>query len=164
MRESWSIWMHKEYFKFSCGHFLIFPDGSKERLHGHNYQVDVEIAGDLTDKGLVIDFKLAKPIVRAICDELDEHVILPGQHPELRIEAPVDGHVAFRYRECRYLVPAEELIVLPLNNSSVENLAAWIGREMARRFVAQFGPTQIRRLRVCVSETSGQHGVYTAAG
>ena len=33
--ESWSIELEKEYFKFSAAHFLIFPDGSAERLHGH---------------------------------------------------------------------------------------------------------------------------------
>ena len=27
--ERWAIHMHKEYFKFSCAHFLIFPDGSR---------------------------------------------------------------------------------------------------------------------------------------
>ena len=54
--ESWSIVLEKEYFKFSCAHFLIFPDGTKERLHGHNYRVRVEITGDLSDRGLVIDF------------------------------------------------------------------------------------------------------------
>ena len=54
--ERWAIHLHKENFKFSCAHFLIFPDGSKERLHGHNYYVDAEIEGLLTDKGIVIDF------------------------------------------------------------------------------------------------------------
>ena len=71
--ESWAIDLHKEYFKFSCAHFLIFPDGSKERLHGHNYHVQVELAGQLTDRGIVMDFNHAKPIVRELCDALDEH-------------------------------------------------------------------------------------------
>ena len=159
--ERWSILMHKEYFKFSCGHFLIFPDGSKERLHGHNYQVGCEIEGELTDKGLVIDFKCAKPVIREICDELDEHVLLPGKHPELAIDEVVDGHRAWRYRDCRYLAPSEEVIVLPINNSSAENLATYIGRRVQREIEQRFGRTQIRHLRLTVSETSGQHGVYT---
>ena len=45
--ERWSILIEKEYLKFSCAHFLIFPDGSKERLHGHNYQVTAEVDGNL---------------------------------------------------------------------------------------------------------------------
>ena len=158
--ESWSIQLYKEYFKFSCAHFLIFPDGSKERLHGHNYHVDLEIEGDLTDHGLVIDFNLAKPIVRELCDELDEHWIIPAQHPELKFEHRDDGHTDVVYRECRYRVPTDEVIALPINNTSAENLATWVGRELQGRIAQRFGGSQVRRLRVAVSETPGQRGIY----
>ena len=158
--ESWHIFLEKEYFKFSCAHFLIFADGSKERLHGHNYHVTVEIEGDLTESGLVIDFLDAKPVVRELCDSLDEHWILPGEHPELKIDHQDGGHTQVVYREARYLVPTDEVIVLPINNSSVENLSTWFGRELYRRLMDRFGATQVRRLRVAISETPGQRGVF----
>ena len=158
--ESWAIHMHKEYFKFSCAHFLIFPDGSKERLHGHNYHVDAEIEGQLTDKGIVIDFILVKPVIRELCDFLDEHWLLPAEHPELKIEARDDGHTEVVYRGCRYLAPSDEVIVLPINNTSAENLSTWLGRELVSRISERFGKTQIQRLKLSVSETSGQWGVY----
>ena len=158
--ERWAIHMHKEYFKFSCAHFLIFPDGSKERLHGHNYHVDAEIEGQLTDKGIVIDFILVKPVIRELCDWLDEHWLLPGEHPELQIKERDDGHTDVVYRDARYLVPTDETIVLPINNSSAENLATWFGRELLSRIEDRFGITQVRKLRVSVSETDGQAGVY----
>jgi 6-pyruvoyltetrahydropterin/6-carboxytetrahydropterin synthase len=158
--ESWSIHLHKEYFKFSCAHFLIFPDGSKERLHGHNYYVEVEIHGGLSEKGLVMDFNDAKPLIRALCDELDEHWLVPAQHPELKIQHLADGHTSVEYRGARYLAPSEEILELPINNSSAENLASWFGRELMRRLSARFPPGQVRRLRVAISETSGQRGVY----
>lgn len=158
--ERWSILMHKEYFKFSCAHFLIFPDGSKERLHGHNYQVSCEIAGDLTDRGLVIDFKLAKPVIRALCDELDEHWIIPDQHPDLNYTHHQDGHTDVHYKDCHYRAPTDEIIVLPANNTSAENLATYIGRRAREQIEKQFGRSQIHHMRLTVSETSGQHGVY----
>ena len=158
--ERWAIHMHKEYFKFSCAHFLIFPDGSKERLHGHNYHVDAEIEGQLTDRGLVIDFILVKPVIRALCDSLDERWILPGKHPELEVTARDDGHTEVTYRECRYMAPSDEIRVLPMNNTSAENLASWIGRELVEQIGERFGRTQIQRLRLSVSETPGQWGVY----
>ena len=161
-RETWSIDLFKEYFQFSCAHFLIFPDGSKERLHGHNYRVCVEIEGSLAGHGLVIDFLEAKPIVRGLCDELDEYWIVPGLHPELGIEPQGDGHTSVRYRDAHYLAPSDEVLVLPINNSSVENLAAWFGRELRERLEKRFGRTQVRRLRVSISETPGQSGVYTS--
>ncbi|MCA9511369.1 MAG: 6-carboxytetrahydropterin synthase [Myxococcota bacterium] len=162
LRESWAIDMDKEYFKFSCAHFLIFPDGSKERLHGHNYHVEVEIQGDLTDRGLVIDFIEVKPVIRELCDELDEHWVVPGEHPELRVERRDDGHTEVVYRAARYLAPSDEVVILPFNNTSAENFASWIGRELVRRLTERFGATQVRRLRVAVSETPGQRGVYFA--
>lgn len=162
--ETWAILLEKEYLKFSCAHFLIFPDGSKERLHGHNYQVRCEIAGDLGSHGLVIDFKQAKPVVKALCDELDEHWLVPGLHAELTCTHRDDGHSEVIYRACRYLVPSDEVIVLPLNNISAENLAAWFGRTLLARLRERFGPVRVRRLRVLVSETSGQDGVYESDG
>ena len=158
--ERWGILLHREDFKFSCAHFLIFPDGSKERLHGHNYQATVEIEGGLTDRGLVIDFNQAKPVIRALCRELNEHWLLPGEHPELAYAHGDDGHTTVTYRLCRYLAPTEEVVIMPLNNISVENLATWIAGRLRTELVKRFGPSQIRALRVTVSETAGQHGVY----
>ncbi len=161
--ESWSILVEKEYLKFSCAHFLIFPDGSKERLHGHNYQVTCEIDGELSERGLVIDFKLVKPVIRALCDSLDEHWLIPGQHHELRFTHRPDGHTEVVYRDCRYLAPTDEVIVLPINNTSAENLAAWVGRSLVADLRQRFGTTKVRRMRVTVAETSGQYGIYTLA-
>jgi 6-pyruvoyltetrahydropterin/6-carboxytetrahydropterin synthase len=161
--ESWSIHVAKEYLKFSCAHFLIFPDGSKERLHGHNYQVVCDIAGELSQFGLVIDFKMVKPVIRRLCDRLDEHWLIPGEHPTLLYRHRDDGHTEVEYRDFRYLAPTDEIIVLPINNTSAENFAAWIGRSLYSEMKETFGPLSVRHLRVEVSETSGQAGVYTYA-
>lgn len=161
MPEAWSILIEKEYLKFSCAHFLIFPDGSKERLHGHNYQVVSEIDGRLSEHGLVIDFKMVKPIIRKLCDWLDEHWLIPGLHPVLTYRQRDDGHTEIHYKDCHYLAPTSEIIVLPINNTSAENFAAWIGRSLLAELRTTFGPLSVSRLRVAVSETSGQSGVYT---
>ena len=158
--ERWSIDLRKEYFKFSCAHFLIFPDGSSERLHGHNYQVTCEIDAELTEHGLVIDFKMIKPVIRELVDELDEHWILPGEHEELRWEERDDGIVEVRYRDRYYAAPKDDVIVLPINNTSAENLAAYVGRELQRRLLERFEDLEVRHLRVGVEETPGQRGVY----
>jgi 6-pyruvoyltetrahydropterin/6-carboxytetrahydropterin synthase len=158
--ESWGISIDKEYLKFSCAHFLIFPDGSKERLHGHNYHVTCDIEGTLSRFGLVIDFKQVKPIIRDLCDHLDEHWLIPGQHAELRFQHRDDGHTEVYYRACRYLAPTEEIIVLPINNTSAENFAAWIGRSLLERLRKAFGEISVRSLVLGVSETPGQTGVW----
>lgn len=160
MTERWSIELEKEYFKFSAAHFLIFPDGSAERLHGHNYRVYVEIDAQLTRFGLVMDFKAVKPVVRRMCDELDEHWLVPGEHPVLRHASRADGVVEVRYQERYYAAPAADVIVMPINNTSSENLATWFGRELVRRLALEFPDVFVNRLRVAVEETTGQKGVY----
>ena len=52
---------------------------------------------------------------------------------------------------------------MPINNTSAENFAAWIGRSLYRKLQESFGKVSVHRLRVAVSETSGQAGVYTYA-
>ena len=158
--ESWSIEVDKEYLKFSVAHFLIFPDGSAERLHGHNYRVFAEVTARLSPHGLVMDFQHIKPIVRDLCEELDEHWIVPGEHPELEVERMAEGGVEVRYRERLYRAPAEDVLVLPINNTSAENLSTYLGRELKRRLEERFREVAVQRLRVAVEETPGQRGVY----
>jgi 6-pyruvoyltetrahydropterin/6-carboxytetrahydropterin synthase len=158
--ERWSIDLRKEYFKFSCAHFLIFPDGSSERLHGHNYRVTCVIDADLSEHGLVIDFKMIKPVIRELVDGLDEHWIVPGEHPVLTWGEREDGVIEVRYLDKYYAAPAEDVIVLPMNNTSSENLSAWLGRELRKRIAERFPDVRVSRMSLAVEETSGQRGVY----
>ena len=158
--ERWSIEVDKEYLKFSVAHFLIFPDGTAERLHGHNYRVFVEIEARLSPFGLVLDFQHVKPVVAELCDELDEHWVVPGEHAELTCEPLPDGTVEVRYRDRLYRAPEDDVLVLPINNTSAENFSAFLGRELIRRLRNSFADVEVQRLRVAVEETPGQRGVY----
>jgi 6-pyruvoyltetrahydropterin/6-carboxytetrahydropterin synthase len=158
--ERWSIHLQKETFKFSAAHFLIFPDGSAERLHGHNYRVYVTIDAALDRFGLVLDFKTVKPVIRAMVDELDEHWLLPGEHPVLTTERRADGVIEVRYLERYYAAPEEDVIIMPMNNVSAENLATWLGRELRQRLEKLFDHLHVRQMTIAVEETSGQRGEY----
>ena len=164
--KTWSIDLAKEVFRFSAAHFLIFPDGEAERLHGHNYRVFVSVECELSEFGLVIDFNQIKPLVKTLVDELDEHWLVPGEHAELRCVhrseqdgAQEGGEYEITYRKRRYIAPAEEILVLPVNNLSVENLAGWLTDQLIERFRASFPETGLLALRVGVEETPGQRGV-----
>ncbi len=72
-------------FKFCCAHFVSYT-GFRERLHGHNYTVEVEATGDMSvDDGYVIDFGILKKSIREICKSLNEKVIVPTQSSTLNI-------------------------------------------------------------------------------
>jgi 6-pyruvoyltetrahydropterin/6-carboxytetrahydropterin synthase len=163
-REHWSISIQKDYLKFSAAHFLIFPDGTAERLHGHNYKVYVEIETDLDAHGLVVNFKEIKPLIRELVDQLDEHVLIPAQHPVLKTKRRPDGQLEIHYQQRRYELPADEVILLPISNTSAENLASWVGREMLGRMHLRWPGLRVHRLVVGVEETPGQRGIWTHEG
>jgi 6-pyruvoyltetrahydropterin/6-carboxytetrahydropterin synthase len=158
--ERWSIEVEKEYLKFSAAHFLIFPDGSAERLHGHNYRVYAALEARLSPFGLVLDFQHIKPLIRELVNELDERWLLPAEHPELRATRRADGVVEVRYRERYYAAPSEDVLLLPLNNTSAENLSTLLGRRLLERLRVRHPDVQVRSLRLAVEETAGQRGVY----
>ena len=57
---------------FSAAHSLRGYEGVCERLHGHNWKVDVYLRrADLDDTGMVLDFKVAKQHLGAVLDEID---------------------------------------------------------------------------------------------
>ena len=86
MSRTFSIEVAKDYFNFASAHFLIFANGKREPLHGHNYQVSVKLEGELDRAGVVLDFITFKPIVKQICDSLDHRTLIPLDCPILQIQ------------------------------------------------------------------------------
>ena len=153
------IRLAKEDFKFSAAHFTLFPDGTAELLHGHNFRVSVEIGGaGLDDTGLLLDFATVKGAIRAACAALDERVLVPSLAPGLNLNDQADSvEVAFADR--RYLFPRADLVLLPLENSSIELLSRWLWETLAPAL--QGAPAV--ELTVWVEETAGQSCGYTAS-
>jgi len=160
-QKRYSIQVQKDYLKFSAAHFLIFEDGTSERLHGHNYKVFVKVETSLDSVGLVIDFQLIKPLISSILARLDERFLLPGEHPELEIHENGGERVEIRYRKKLYVIPREDVLILPFNNSSAENLAAWIAARLEEELLALVDTQRLRTLSVGVEETTGQRGTCT---
>lgn len=160
MAQSWSIKVHKDYLKFSAAHFLVFPDGTAETLHGHNYKVYVEVRSALDAHGMVLNFREIKPLISEVVAELDERMIVPGQHPVLTIREQGDGSSRIDYLDRYYVIPTAELVVLPINNTSAENLARYVATRLLERLHARYENLSLRELIVGVEETAGQQGVY----
>ena len=58
--------------RFAAAHQLRALKGGCENLHGHNWKVEVTVAGDrLGDDGLLVDFRVIKDHTREIIDALD---------------------------------------------------------------------------------------------
>jgi 6-pyruvoyltetrahydropterin/6-carboxytetrahydropterin synthase len=58
--------------QFAAAHQLRNFKGKCEKLHGHNWKIEVYVEGDrLNDSGLLIDFKELKDATNRILKELD---------------------------------------------------------------------------------------------
>ncbi len=64
-------------YSFEAAHRLPhLPDGHKcKRLHGHNYRLDVAIAGPLDARGFVIDYAELDAVVQPLVDSLDHRYL-----------------------------------------------------------------------------------------
>ena len=170
-----SLELCKQDFKFSAAHFLIFNSKRAERLHGHNYSVRLHLLGESKTQlqdGFLVDFSEIKRIVRKSLSDWDEKVLLPKESRYLTVvdsqrldskKNPAHGHSKkFRnwivyYADRRYEFPKEDVILLPINNSSVENFA----RLLADSWAEKFKKWPIKELTVTVEETAGQSASYT---
>jgi 6-pyruvoyltetrahydropterin/6-carboxytetrahydropterin synthase len=61
---------------FAAAHQLRDYDGACERLHGHNWKVEVFVTGPrLRDDGLLLDFKDIKRATQRVLDRFDHRLL-----------------------------------------------------------------------------------------
>jgi len=79
--------------EFAAAHRLREYDGNCERLHGHNWKVDVVLRGENLDKlGMVLDFRDAKRLLNQVLDELDHSYL--NELEAFRQQNPTTENVA----------------------------------------------------------------------
>lgn len=149
----------KEDFKFSVAHFTLFGADSAEPLHGHNYRLSLEVEGEALDElGLLARCDALKRAARAVCAALDDKVLLPAESPWVELSAAGEA-VECRFAGRLYRLPADETLLLPLANISMELLAVWAWRRLA----ASLAGSALDHLTVEIEEAPGQAARYAAA-
>jgi 6-pyruvoyltetrahydropterin/6-carboxytetrahydropterin synthase len=135
----------KDYLVFSAGHFITYDGDVCERLHGHNYRVTAEVAGPLDENHYVVDFIALRDTLRAIVDELDHHMLLPTEHPLIRVTAN-EREVEATFRDRRWVFPRGDCILLPVPNTTSELLARYIAQRLSDDLAVLTGsrPEQVR--------------------
>lgn len=115
---------------FAAGHFLRNYRGKCENLHGHNYKVEVTLAGEELDgAGLLVDFVTVKRLLR----ELTER---------------------FEHRLLNDVAPFDEL------NPTAENMARFFFEELARRLACSSDRDRVQLTQVRVWETDATWASY----
>jgi len=159
MSRTFSIEVAKDYFNFASAHFLIFADGQREPLHGHNYQVSVKLEGELDRAGVVLDFITFKPMVKRICDSLDHRTLIQSKSPVLQVRRRA-REIEVRYRQQKIVLPKQDVLLLPIANTSTELLAEHVADLIRRQVQKEFRGTKIRNMEVGVEEARGQRGIF----
>jgi 6-pyruvoyltetrahydropterin/6-carboxytetrahydropterin synthase len=157
------IRLDKQYFNFGSAHFLIFGNGEREELHGHNYRAELELDGVLDAGHLVADFIVVKPLFKAACDALDHRTLLPTQHPALKVRVE-DGQVQVEFAEPdghigRFSFPERDVRLLAIANTSSELLAGWLLEHFLERLLQKLPNLVIHRILVRVEESPGQSAI-----
>ena len=107
---------------FAAAHALRNYKGGCENIHGHNFKVQVVLAGErLDDAGLLVDFIDVKNLMGQILARLD--------HQNLNETPPFD-----------------------VKNPSAENIAEYICTEMTGGLVNNPVPVRIREVKVWETE------------
>jgi 6-pyruvoyltetrahydropterin/6-carboxytetrahydropterin synthase len=161
MAESYHVRVAKSEHVFSAAHFITY-NGMCERLHGHNYRVSAEVYGPLDENRYVIDFLMLRHKLREITTELDHIVMLPTEHPQIKVVEEGEQVVA-TFENRRWTFPRGDCRLLPVANTTAELVAALIGRRLLNALTQQVGvhPT---RMRIELDECDGQVAVWEIAG
>lgn len=95
---------------FSAAHSLRGYQGDCERLHGHNYRVELAVSSpDLDAVGIVMDFRDLKQILKGVLKSLD-HQYLNDLEPFMEINPSAENIARFIHQEVSGHIPPSVFI------------------------------------------------------
>jgi 6-pyruvoyltetrahydropterin/6-carboxytetrahydropterin synthase len=163
MNERFHVRLRKAVHVFCAGHFITLTDDLCEAVHGHNWTVGADVEGPPDRHGMVVDFIKLRDLLSAIAARLDHHMLLPTRNRLLAVTtektAAGQSEVTVRFKDRRWVFPADECVLLPVENTTAEWIARWIGHELIAAMEAAGSPVT-GALRIEVDECLGQSAVW----
>lgn len=159
--DEYRVTVSKDHLVFAAAHFITFGDATCEPLHGHNYRAGASLCGELDRHGLVFDFVTLKREMQSILELLDHRMLLPTDNPNLAVDRRGE-EVEVRTGSRRYLFPEQDVVVLPIMNTTAEMIATWVLDRLVERIAAR-GGGGISRVEVEIEESFGQSGSCSRA-
>jgi 6-pyruvoyltetrahydropterin/6-carboxytetrahydropterin synthase len=160
VQSNFRVQVSKDYLVFASAHFITFRGHQCETLHGHNYRVGVAVEGSVdTETYFLLDFSVLKQITRRFVDEIDHKVLLPTQNPKLAFHEDGDRLRVDYFGEPTYVFPKRDCALLPIQNSTAEMLAQYLGTRV-REELHRGGFTHLTLLELEVEENYGQSATY----
>jgi len=111
---------------FAASHALRNYEGACQRLHGHNWKIEVEVtASKLNDVGMAVDFKVIKVATKKVIENLD-HYHLNDIPPFDKINPTAENIAAYLYQEIAKLINQD--------NVSVSAITVWETERACARY------------------------------
>jgi 6-pyruvoyltetrahydropterin/6-carboxytetrahydropterin synthase len=158
--ESYEIRVRKDALKFAASHMTVFPDGTKESLHGHNYVPSLTVKVREASFEATIPFSRLKAGMRKIAAAWDEKVLVATRNP-YHETLRNDGR-EFEFRLCgkRYVLPTDEVVLLETDNISCETLARAYFDILSDELGDELRSPNILSVSVFIEETPGQGAAF----
>jgi 6-pyruvoyltetrahydropterin/6-carboxytetrahydropterin synthase len=141
----------KAKIRFSAAH--VIPEYEKcGRLHGHSYAIHARLHGIQDEKGIIIDFSIAKQILRTIAEKLDHKVIIPSNSTVVTTKQSNES-IELHSLGKTYVFPKSDCVLLPIYSSSAEHLAEYV----LKNFLSGLGNNHtLTQVEIGVDEGYGQ--------
>lgn len=157
---SYRIHVSRDNLMFAAGHFVSYDGDLVEPLHGHNYRMGVTVEGALGGNAYVFNFVTLKRLMKQVSDELDHRMLLPRDNPLIVVEAQPDGGVLVRVGARWYRFPQEDVLILPVSNTTAEQLAQYCASRIRDLILARADAALLTVIEVSIEETFGQEAIY----
>jgi 6-pyruvoyltetrahydropterin/6-carboxytetrahydropterin synthase len=160
IQEFYRVQIKKEAIKFSSAHMTVFPDGTKEPLHGHNYQVTLYV--ELLDASLknMVSFAEFKKALNSICERWDEKLLIAAKCPFYEVIKEDAVELEFKLCGKRYVIPKDEIEFLQIENITTELLAQNYCDQFISKLEHAIIP-KIKSISIQIDESGGQGASFT---
>ena len=113
-------------YLISAAHFLATAHYI-EPLHGHNYLVSLELDYPDLIHGMAADFFQVKACLMEVIDQLNHKILLAKKNPYCHLhqeknQGILEMEVTFPPRKMRYVFPANQVYLLPQEDTTTECL------------------------------------------
>jgi 6-pyruvoyltetrahydropterin/6-carboxytetrahydropterin synthase len=107
-------------FSFDASHYTPGSSEKCYRLHGHTYNLEVEVYGEINESnGMVIDFLILKKVVKEVIEEYDHKIIVP--HKDLG-KIHIEGPFKTEYKVIEYPYATTEYLALDIARKIYERI------------------------------------------
>ncbi len=134
----------------------VFPDGSKERLHGHNYYISLTLELSSIEFGSMLDFGPIKDALADLCGEWKEHILLATQNPYYELVCLTESEIEFLLCKQRYVLPRTDVLLLPIDNLAVEPLSKLACDRLCANMKEHLSSEVVQAIEVTIEENPGQ--------